>query len=113
MALQVRAQTQHYRAQYPDAEWLVIELEAVEVGRLIRWQGGSEYRLIDFALLPDYRGRGLGSWLLRAELRRAEDLRLPLRLQVERSNPAQRLYTRLGLTLSGDNGVYLSMERAL
>ena len=52
--------------------------------------------MIDIALLPDHRGRGIGARLLRDVLHEATAAGLPVRLSVERSNPARSLYERLG-----------------
>jgi ribosomal protein S18 acetylase RimI-like enzyme len=36
---------------------------------------------------------------------------LPVRIHVERNNPALRLYRRMGFKKIGETGVYLLMER--
>ena len=114
IAFQSRAQEQHYSAHFPGLERLIAELDGVPVGRLYRWHSEREQRLIDVALLPDVRGQKLGTWLLEHELRRAKAAGLPMRLHVEHSNPAQRLYVRLGFLLTERQdaaGVYVAMER--
>ncbi|GGR33211.1 GNAT family N-acetyltransferase [Deinococcus ruber] len=113
--LQTRAQEQQYASNYPGAERLIVELDGVPVGRLYRWQTAAYQALLDIALLPQLRGAGLGTWLIQEELRRAAALGLPLRLHVEQSNPARRLYARLGFSvLDGQDmsGVYVEMEHA-
>ncbi len=70
----------------------------------------DEIDLVDIALLPGARGRGIGGALI-VELCRegARDGR-PVRLRVERTNPALRLYRRLGFVEIGDDNVYALME---
>jgi GNAT superfamily N-acetyltransferase len=68
---QFHAQRTHYREHYPDAEFLVVEHDGEAVGRLYVHQARSELRLMDILLLPEWRGRGLGTRLLAAVLRRA------------------------------------------
>jgi predicted GNAT family acetyltransferase len=68
---------------------------------------------VDIALTPPYRGRGLGTRLLRGLIAEAEQSGRPLSLHVETHNPARRLYERLGFRPAGDSGeVYLRMEYA-
>ena len=52
--------------------------------------------LVDIALLPEHRGKGIGGGLVRQLIQQCDQEKLPLRLQVLRTNPALRLYERLG-----------------
>jgi hypothetical protein len=45
-------------------------------------------------------------------LTEAQVAQVPVRIHVERLNPALHLYARLGFSEVGDTGVYLLMERA-
>ena len=82
------------------------------IGRLYVDRRTEEIRIIDIALLPEYRGKGVGSKLIRALLDEAEQERMPVRIHVERFNPALRLYRRLGFKVVEDEGVYYLMEWA-
>ena len=53
---------------------------------------------------------GIGTWLLRHLQAEAQASSRPLRIHVERFNPALRLYERLGFRDIEDKGVYLFME---
>ena len=70
----------------------------------------DEIRIIDIALLPKYRSKGLGGKLLKDLLDEAKTRQLPIRIHVERFNPALKLYERLGFKHIEDNGVYYLME---
>ena len=107
---QFDAQTRHYGAHFADARFDVIECDREAAGRLIVWRGRDEIRLVDIALLPAFRGRGIGERLLRPILEAAAELGLPVRIHVERSNPALRLYRRLGFAPIGEEGLYLQLE---
>ena len=66
---------------------------------------------MDIALLPEHRGNGVGSSLLRDLLAEADADGKRVTIHVERLNPALRLYERLGFSVAEDKGVYLLLER--
>jgi ribosomal protein S18 acetylase RimI-like enzyme len=108
--MQFAAQAQYYREHYPDTSFDVILLGAEAVGRLYVARWTDEIRIVDIALLPACCNRGLGTTLVRALQAEAAASRKPLRIHVERFNPALRLYERLGFRQVEDKGVYLFLE---
>ena len=108
--MQFGAQDAYYREHYHPASFDVVELDGEPVGRLYvaRWE--DEIRIIDIALLPAHRGRGIGTALLRGLLNEAAGAGKRLSIHVEKHNPALRLYARLGFTMVADRGVYLLLE---
>ena len=65
---------------------------------------------MDIALLPAFRGTGLGSQILSTLQSRARQSGKPLTIHVETNNPARRLYLRLGFEEQEAKGVYLLMR---
>jgi ribosomal protein S18 acetylase RimI-like enzyme len=110
LRMQFDAQHRHYQTHFPNAAFWIIELEGEPIGRLYVDRRVDEIRLIDVALLPVYRNRGLGSALMRELLDEATSAGKSVRLHVESFNPAHRLYTRLGFCKLDSNGVYEFME---
>ena len=110
VTMQFEAQCTHYRANYPDADFLVLTVGAERVGRLYVNRGPTEVLLIDIALLPERRGAGLGTALLRRLIDDAAQAGVPLRLSVDKTSRAFGLYQRLGFTPIGDQGVSWRME---
>jgi ribosomal protein S18 acetylase RimI-like enzyme len=108
---QFAAQDAHYRANYPGASLDVIEVEGVAAGRLYVHRGPSDIRIMDVALAPAFRGRGIGTSLLRGLIDEADASRRKLSIHVEMNNPARSLYDRLGFEPAGEHGVYVLMER--
>jgi GNAT superfamily N-acetyltransferase len=101
---QYEAQSRHYREHYPDATRDVIVVDGEPAGRLYVDRWPSEIRVVDIALLPRYRGRGVGSALLREVQAEAAASGRPVTIHVERFNPAQRAYGRLGFVAADDAG---------
>ncbi len=107
---QFAAQHQFYQEHYTQTDFLLMLRDAVPVGRLsvARWQ--DEIRIVDIAVLPPYRNTGIGTTILRDLLAEAALAHKPVRIPVEKFNPALRLYARLGFAPIADKGVYLFME---
>jgi ribosomal protein S18 acetylase RimI-like enzyme len=109
---QFNAQDHHYRTHYPGATLDVIEVEGEPAGRLYVHRGKSDIRIMDIAVAPQFRGRGIGSTLLRDLIAEADASGRKLSIHVEMNNPARSLYDRLGFIPVGEHGVYVLMERA-
>ncbi len=109
--MQFDAQDAHYRAHYEGATYDVIEVDGVPVGRLYVHRRPREIRLMDIALLPRFRGTGIGTRLLAELIAEAKGREVTLTIHVEMSNPARSLYERLGFAPAEEHGVYLLMER--
>jgi ribosomal protein S18 acetylase RimI-like enzyme len=103
---QFRAQHAHYQRYYPNADWLVAMRGDEDIGRLYIERWPSQHRIIDIALLPQYRGQGLGAALLRDLMDEAAAAGKAVTIHVEKLNPAMRLYRRLGFATEEDKGVY-------
>jgi ribosomal protein S18 acetylase RimI-like enzyme len=110
LRMQFNAQDAYYREQYPNGAFDVILIEGEPAGRLYVNRGPDEMRIIDIAMLPAYRNRRIGTHLIGALQTEATLARKPLRIHVERFNPALRLYERLGFQPIADVGVYLFLE---
>lgn len=107
---QFASQFQHYAIHYPTCERNIIEKDGVPVGRLWIDEWRDQLRLVDISLLPECRGTGIGSALLRDVLARGAASALPVTIHVESFNPALRLYERLGFERVDTNGVYYLMK---
>ncbi|MBL9132632.1 MAG: GNAT family N-acetyltransferase [Verrucomicrobiaceae bacterium] len=105
-AQQFHAQDTHYRQHYPGAQYFVIEAENQAAGRLYVDHGENEIRVMDIALLPQFRGKGIGTHYFRELQKEAQTASKVLSIHVEAFNPAKRLYERLGFQLAEDKGVY-------
>jgi ribosomal protein S18 acetylase RimI-like enzyme len=111
LARQFAAQSAHYAQHYAGLTADVILLDDEPAGRLLVARWTDEIRVVDISLLPEFRGRGAGSALLRRLLAEAAAARKRLSTHVERDSRALSLYERLGFRQVGEHGVYLRMER--
>lgn len=109
LRMQFRAQRQGYAADYAGADHQVILADDEPVGRLMVHRTEKEVRLVDIAVLSEYRNRGLGAALIRDLMAECQASRKPLRLQVAKGNRAARLYERLGFLQTGEDEIYYHM----
>jgi ribosomal protein S18 acetylase RimI-like enzyme len=107
---QFAAQYEHYKIHYPTCERNIIEHDGQPIGRLWIDEWREQIRLVDIALMPEWRGSGVGTKLLRDVLERGAKAGKPVTIHVESFNPALRLYERLGFTKIDTNGVYFLMR---
>jgi GNAT superfamily N-acetyltransferase len=111
LRMQFDAQRRHYAAQFPAAAHDLILVDGEPAGRLYVDRDESAILVVDIALLPEHRGRGIGTALLTGLLAEADAAGQTVSVHVERGNPARRLYERLGFVAVTDLGMYVQLER--
>lgn len=108
---QYRLQHSHYTTHYTRSDFLIIEQDGQPVGRLLLDRGHPrDLRVVDIALLPETRGRGIGTAFLIAVQEEARAEGKKVSIHVEQENPAKRLYGRLGFRDVSLTGPYWLME---
>lgn len=109
---QFQLQHHHYQTHYAGASFELALADGVPAGRryVARWPG--EMRLMDIALLPLFKGLGLGRRMMQELLAEADRTGCLLSLHVEQDNPVVAWYHRIGFVETGTHGVYLRMDRA-
>lgn len=108
---QFNAQHSNYSQAYKDAEFDLIVLNDKPAGRLYVWRTEAQIRIMDIALLPEFRGKGVGTRILQSIIQESEKSGKKVTIHVEYFNPALRLYERLGFEKVDDSGIYFYMER--
>ena len=103
---QFQAQHYHYQKYYAAASFSIIEQNGHPIGRFYVDRWPNEIRIVDIALLPNYRNQGIGTHLLRQILAEGETANKTVSIHVEKYNPAYRLYSRLGFQKISETGVY-------
>lgn len=108
--MQFHAQDLHYRQTNPNASFDVVEVDGRPAGRLYVGRTAGDIRIIDVSLLPEHRGAGIGSVLIREVQDEAAATGRTVSLHVAMGNRAAVLYDRLGFRLAADLGVYRLFE---
>jgi ribosomal protein S18 acetylase RimI-like enzyme len=110
LRMQLQAQTTHYRAYYPNAEYQIIQRkDSIPIGRLIVDRSNDSILIVDIALIPEYRNAGIGTTIIQHLMAEAAPTNLPIILRVEFFNPAIKLYNRLGFVKTREINIYHEM----
>jgi ribosomal protein S18 acetylase RimI-like enzyme len=100
----------HYRRFHPEADFLIVKRRGAPIGRMILDRGHVEWRVVDIGFLPEARGGGLGTALLRAVQDAAAHAGAArVNLHVETGNRARALYARLGFIATDRTETHLAM----
>jgi ribosomal protein S18 acetylase RimI-like enzyme len=108
--MQFDAQDTDYHARNPDGTFDVIEVGGRPAGRLYVDRRPGDIRIVDIALLPEFRGEGVGAHLVGLLMQEAAASGCKLSIHVEIHNRAAGLYDRLGFAVVAEQGVYRRME---
>lgn len=110
MKLQFTARQRHYDIAFPGADHKIILRDDRRAGRILVFRSEREIRLVDVALVPEERGRGIGAALVSALIEEARAEGKPVTLHVAKANRAAGLYRRLGFSVTNDLGTDYKME---
>ena len=111
LRFQFGAQQRHYASAFPNAELRIVLEGGAPVGGILTAANEDTLHLIDLSLLPDARGRGIGTGLLTALKEEAKKKKRGVTLSVRKENPAAiRLYRRLGFYCVGESDTDLQMR---
>lgn len=110
---QFALQQKHYDKTYPQANKQLITYQGRAIGRFYTNKdlGHNRWHIIDITLAIEFRGMGIGSYILQHWIRQARDTSVIVSLYVDSLNPARHLYERLGFKIVKSEGRYFYMEK--
>ncbi|MFZ7089904.1 GNAT family N-acetyltransferase [Primorskyibacter sp. 2E233] len=107
---QFKTQDMAYRMSNLNATFCIIQMDGTDIGRLYVDRQDNCLRIIEFTLAPEWRGRGIGSDILRSLLNEAHGGKVPVRLSVMKNSPALALYLRHHFTRIADLPMHYELE---
>jgi GNAT superfamily N-acetyltransferase len=111
LAMQFRSRTMTYRAQYPDSRFDILERDGVPFGQLVLHEAEGVATFVDFALLPEERGAGLGTAVMVRLLDWVGERCAVARLSILYNNePSLRMTRRIGFVQVDETPPYVEME---
>lgn len=108
--LQYAARKKHYDEYYAGAEDYIILYDRERAGRFTVEFSKDDIRLVDIAILPEYRGRGIGTALVDDTKKISAETARPFTLHAIKDSRALHLYERLGFRVIGETGIYNKLE---
>jgi ribosomal protein S18 acetylase RimI-like enzyme len=100
----------YFRQGFTPSKLRIIVVEGRDAGRLEVEKCDRELFLGTIEIAPEFQRKGLGSAIIHDLAAEARAARVPLRLQVLKVNPAQKLYQRLGFQVVGETPTHLRMQ---
>jgi GNAT superfamily N-acetyltransferase len=111
LQVQFRSMNETYRQNFPAARSDIVELDRWAIGRIVSEVQADCVYFIDFALLPQAQGLGIGTTVLAAALEEPRRLGLPARLRsFHHHRAAQRLYRNLGFRMVAEEPPQILLE---
>ena len=111
ISMQSAAQLAEYKTKFPGAVFQVIIYNKKDAGRFFICEDEYGIRLLDITILPEFKGKGIGTNLLQRLIQRSNKTKKKISLHVDASNRALKLYQRLGFIHKKNHGRYCYMER--
>lgn len=108
--MQFNAQQADYQSRFPQAQHLIINVDAHSAGRIYLARLPDSIRILDLTIFPEHRNAGLGTQILKDLMEEAKAAGKAVRIYVESFNPSLRLFERLGFSPVEERGVHLLME---
>lgn len=110
LRIQYQAQQVDYAAHYPNLNTYLILCHDSPAGLVSIADKSGAFYLVDIALVPEHRNKGIGTAVLLSLQSEAIRTNRPIRLTVSRDNPlAERLYTRLGFNVLRTTPLHLQL----
>jgi ribosomal protein S18 acetylase RimI-like enzyme len=102
--VQAQNQERYFLRHYDHLDRRTICINGFSAGRLLVDRPSHAVTIVDLALLPAFRGRGVGSLLIRCLLEEAAEDDLPVHLDLPKDNSSAAMCERLGFRCSDDLG---------
>ena len=103
-------QQQWFEEKFDPGQIRIIQVDGVDAGQLKVERHELDVYLAQIEILPRFQNGGIGSHVIRSIVEDARKENKFVRLQVLRSNPARRLYERLGFSVQETTATHFKMK---
>lgn len=104
-------QRERFEERFDPSRIRIIQVDGRDVGLLELEERETDFFLSRIEILPSLQKGGIGSAVIGAIIAEAHGKKKSVRLQVLRSNPARRLYERLGFQLEAETATHFKMKK--
>jgi ribosomal protein S18 acetylase RimI-like enzyme len=110
LRMQFAAQQSDYSKRFPDARQTIIVADDVDVGRFHTVEVNDEIKILDITVLPNHRGNGIGSFIIREVQTNAQRSDKRVVIYVESFNPSVSFFEKRGFEKIENAGIYFLLE---
>jgi ribosomal protein S18 acetylase RimI-like enzyme len=104
-------QAERFRQHFDSSRLRIVVVDGQQIGMLEVEERPSDLFLVNLRILPQFQGRGWGTYIVHNLLRQAQEAGVPLTLQVLIVNQrARQLYERLGLRVIQETPTHYRMS---
>ena len=107
---QFASQDQHYGAYFPDADYSIVVHNGKDAGRIFVTRDEAHIHVLEFTILPEHRGAGVGTEIVRRLQEEARSKALPLTTYLDQFSDSQAWLERRGFTRMADEGIHYKMQ---
>lgn len=104
LRMQAQIQDRYHASRHHHLDRRTVCVNGFSAGRLLVDRSPSAFTVVDIALLPDFRGRGIGTLLMRDVLAEAAALDVPVRMTIPKGHRALSWCQRVGFAQAEDLG---------
>jgi putative hydrolase of the HAD superfamily len=104
-------QRDFHTTDWEDARPEIIQYDGKPIGTILVTEVGEYYKIRQFFILPEYQNRGIGTYILKNILDKADRSGRLTRLTCLKNSPAASLYHRHGFHTTGSDEYFNYMER--
>jgi ribosomal protein S18 acetylase RimI-like enzyme len=102
--MQAQNQERYFLRHYDHLDRRTICINGFSAGRLLVDRPSHAITIVDLALLPAFRGRGVGSLLIRCILEEAAELDVPVHLSLPKNSESLKTCERVGFRYADEPG---------
>jgi len=100
-----------HKLRWDEKPWFIVMFQDAAIGTVSIQEQAAFVRFGEFYLLSTFRGRGLGSMILRDFCLECDTSHRAARLEYLKWNPVGSLYKRHGFEVISENDIHYFMER--
>lgn len=109
LEMQFDAQQTSYKNQFPNAIDYILEIDNIPIGWL-QVNNAKTIHIINIIIHEKYRNKNFGKQVILEIIKWAKRENKKVTLKVDRNNPAQRLYSRLGFITTNSDEIHITMS---
>lgn len=107
---QFQAQHNFYKSKYPTADFSILSVDGVRIGRLYTVENEGVFKILDITITPEKRNQGIGTYCFAELIEKAKDRNKSVQIYIETTNRSASLLSRLGFQPKSGDEIYQLWE---